>query len=63
MAEQLATADRCSYADERDEGETQERRRVGGEGKGKEEEGGALNLVNTSLYSFVPRLSPHPDEK
>ena len=63
MAEQLATADRCSYADERDEGETQERRRVGGEGKGEEEEGGALNLVNTPLCSFVPRLSPHPDEK
>ena len=30
MAEQLATADRCSYADERDEGETQSE--GGGEG-------------------------------
>lgn len=51
MAEQLAAADRYSCADERDEGKTP---RESGGGKGEEEDG-ALNLVNTSLYD-VPVL-------
>ena len=51
MAGQLAAADRYSCADKRDEGKTQ---RESGGGKGEEEDG-ALNLVNTSLYD-VPVL-------